>query len=93
MAKLPIETVTKQKIIDGYALDIQNSPGAPDSPVIIKGLAETIVNAGKNLSDFAPLTEKTIIEEDRLYYDKQGKIYKGKDDGTYIEVKISTENE
>ena len=85
--------LTKRKIIDGYALDIQNSPGAPDSPLIIKGLAETIADSGKSLADFAPLTEKTIIVEDKLYYDKQGKIYKGKDDGTYIEVKISTENE
>ena len=89
--------LTKRKIIDGYAADIQSSPGAPSSAVIVKGLAETIfdytVKEGKNISDFAPLTEKTTIEKDKLYYDKEGKIYKGKDDGTYIKVELSTSNE
>ena len=79
---------TLQTIIEGYATDIQQSPGAPESAVIIKGLAETIAKSGKDLSDFAPLTETATIVKDKFYYDKQGKIYKGKEDGTYVEVTI-----
>ena len=79
---------TLQTIIEGYASDIQRSPGAPESAVIIKGLAETIAKSGKDLSDFAPLTETATIVKDKFYYDKQGKIYKGKEDGTYVEVTI-----
>ena len=79
---------TLQTIIEGYASDIQQSPGAPESAVIIKGLAETIAKSGKDLSDFAPLTETATIVKDKFYYDKQGKIYKGKEDGTYVEVTI-----
>ena len=79
---------TQQTVIEGYASDIQRSPGAPESDVIIKGLAETIVKSGNDLSDFAPLTETTTIIKDKFYYDKQGKIYKGKEDGTYVEVTL-----
>ena len=39
---------TLQTIIEGYASDIQQSPGAPESAVIIKGLAETIAKSGKD---------------------------------------------
>ena len=79
---------TLQTIIEGYATDIQQSPGAPESPVIIKGLAETIAKSGNDLSNFAPLTEAETIIKDKFYYDKQGKIYKGKEDGTYVEVTL-----
>ena len=79
---------TLQTIIEGYATDIQQSPGAPESAVIIKGLAETIAKSGNDLSNFAPLTEAETIIKDKFYYDKQGKIYKGKEDGTYVEVTI-----
>jgi hypothetical protein len=79
---------TLQTIIEGYATDIQQSPGAPESAVIIKGLAETIAKSGNDLSDFAPLTEAETIIKDKFYYDKQGKIYKGKEDGTYVEVTL-----
>lgn len=79
---------TLQTIIEGYATDIQQSPGAPESAVIIKGLAETIAKSGNDLSNFAPLTEAETIIKDKFYYDKQGKIYKGKEDGTYVEVTL-----
>ena len=55
--------------------------------LIIKGLAETISKSRKRFIR-PPLTETATIVKDKFYYDKQGKIYKGKEDGTYVEVTI-----
>ena len=76
---------TKESRIQEYSDVLLGSEGAPEDKRKARSLAEKIENSGLGFSNFEPLPEEPIDGE--YYYDKNGKIYKGTEDGV-VELNI-----
>jgi len=76
---------TKESRIQEYANILLGSKGAPKDKRIARALAERIENSGLGFSNFEPLPEKPVDGE--YYYDTNGKIYKGTEDGV-VELNV-----
>ena len=76
---------TKESRIQEYAEILLGSKGAPEDKRIARALAEKIENSGLGFSNFEPLPENPV--KDEYYYDKEGKLYKGTEDGV-VELNV-----
>jgi hypothetical protein len=76
---------TTESRIQEYAEVLLGSPGAPESKAKSRALAEKIENSGLGFSNFEPLPEEPV--EGEYYYDKDGKIYQGTEDGV-VELNV-----
>ena len=76
---------TKESRIQEYAEILLGSKGAPEDKRIARALAERIENSGLGFSNFEPLPENPV--KDEYYYDTEGKLYKGTEDGV-VELNV-----
>lgn len=79
---------TKETRIQKLEETLKNSKNGVVDTRLARSLAEKIEKSGLGMAGFQPLSSVTVIEKDKLYYDKNGKIYKGVD-GKAVEVEIS----
>ena len=78
---------TKESRIQEYAEVLLQSENGPEDKRKARKLAEKIENSGLGFSNFEPLPEDPVDGE--YYYDTDGKLYKGTEDGV-VELNIKT---